>query len=436
MIHIEKLVKAFNVQMQPIFRSKALAKISNPDQLDQALQIIRPAHWLGFGFVLLVILGAFVWSLIATAPVKVKGPGVLLSAGGVASIATLGNGRLEQWLVDVGDQVTPGQQVAILRDFERLDAVRRAEAAAREARALYEALEQEFDLQNKAAEDLRRRSTEATEARIQGLQKLAGTLKNRKAGEERLFKEGMVSGVELFDTESRLADTENEIALARNQLVQLAVDQQRQRDQRNQQLAEQRIKVLTLERDAKDKRSEYDRVRAVTANTLGIIATINVDPGNEVSLGQQVATLIVENDQKSRLESFNYITASDGKKVEVGMQAQVSPSTVKAELDGYLLGTVKRVSPLPENRASLMRRLSNELLVDQLLQGGAPIEVQIELHPDESTPSGYAWTSGDGPDLTIHPGTLTQSAVVVDRIHLISLLLPAMQYVYGWFAHR
>ena len=81
--------------MQQIFRSKAIAKISNPDQLDQALQIIRPAHWLGFGFVLLVILSAFVWSLIATAPVKVKGPGVLLSAGGVASVSTRGSGRLE-----------------------------------------------------------------------------------------------------------------------------------------------------------------------------------------------------------------------------------------------------------------------------------------------------------------------------------------------------
>ncbi|MFE8033729.1 NHLP bacteriocin system secretion protein [Thiohalocapsa marina] len=422
--------------MQLRFRTQALAKVSNPDQLDQALQIIRPVHRLGYGFVLLVVLTALLWSLIATAPVKVHGPGVLLSAGGVRVLTTQGAGRLQQWLVDVGDRVKPGQQVAILVNLDQLDALNRAKAAAREARDLYELLEKEFAVQDKAAEDLFRRSTQATEARIRSLQKLAATLQRRKEGEARLFKDGMVSGVELYDTESRLADTDNEIALARNQLVQLSVDQQRERDQRDQQLTDQRIKMMMLEREARDQHDEYERARVVTATKAGTIATLDVDIGNQVPLGQQVATLIVEGSRKLGLESFSYITASEGKKVEAGMEAQVSPSTVKPELDGYLLGTVKRVSPLPENRASLMRRLGNALLVDQLLKGGAPIEVLIELRPDETTPSGYAWTSGTGPDLQLQPGTLTESAVVVDRIHLISLLLPAMQYVYGWLEHR
>ncbi|WP_295541874.1 NHLP bacteriocin system secretion protein [uncultured Thiohalocapsa sp.] len=422
--------------MQQLFRTKALAKVSNPDQLDQALQIIRPAHWLGFGFVLIVVLSALTWSAIATAPVKVSGPGVLLSAGGVMGVTTEGSGRLTQWLVQVGDRVTAGQQIALLQDLQRLADVERAEAAAREARTMYEMLEKEFAIQNQAADDLKNRTTLATEERINSLQALGATLRRRQDGEARLFKEGMVSGVELYDTETRLADIDNEIASARNRLAQLEIDQQRERDQRNDQLADQRIKMRTLEREAKDKRQADARQRVVTADAAGTIATLNMDIGNLAQPGQQVATLIVENADTTNLDAFNYMPAADGKKIEVGMEAQVSPSTVKPELDGYLVGVVKRVSPLPENRASLMRRLGNEVLVNQLLQGGAPIEVQIDLQPDSKTPSGYAWTSGDGPNLQLQPGTMAQSAVVVDRIHLISLLLPAMQYVYGWLGHR
>lgn len=422
--------------MQQLFRTKALAKVSNPDQLDQALQIIRPAHWLGFSFVLIVVLSALTWSAIATAPVKVSGPGVLLSAGGVMGVTTEGSGRLTQWLVQVGDRVTAGQQIALLQDLQRLADVERAEAAAREARTMYEMLEKEFAIQNQAADDLKNRTTLATEERINSLQALGATLRRRQDGEARLFKEGMVSGVELYDTETRLADIDNEIASARNRLAQLEIDQQRERDQRNDQLADQRIKMRTLEREAKDKRQADARQRVVTADAAGTIATLNMDIGNLAQPGQQVATLIVENADTTNLDAFNYMPAADGKKIEAGMEAQVSPSTVKPELDGYLVGVVKRVSPLPENRASLMRRLGNEVLVNQLLQGGAPIEVQIDLQPDSKTPSGYAWTSGDGPNLQLQPGTMAQSAVVVDRIHLISLLLPAMQYVYGWLGHR
>lgn len=80
--------------MNPLFRPQALAKVSDPDQLDQALRIIRPQHLLGFGVVAAVMIAGLIWSVISTAPVKVGGPGVLLSPAGVASVtAPDGSGR-------------------------------------------------------------------------------------------------------------------------------------------------------------------------------------------------------------------------------------------------------------------------------------------------------------------------------------------------------
>jgi HlyD family secretion protein len=72
------------------------------------------------------------------------------------------------------------------------------------------------------------------------------------------------------------------------------------------------------------------------------------------------------------------------------------------------------------------------VLVDKILGAGPPLEVELELEPDPDAPSGYAWSSGRGPDLSIQPGTLTRTQVVVGRTHLISLAFPAFDYVFGW----
>ena len=77
----------------------------------------------------------------------------------------------------------------------------------------------------------------------------------------------------------------------------------------------------------------------------------------------------------------------------------------------------------------MMRRLKNGLLVDQLLRAGTPIEVEIELQRAADTPSGYVWSSGKGPDISINAGTIAQAAVVVDRTRIIALALPAFDYI-------
>ena len=72
--------------MNPLLRPQALARISDPDQLDQSLRLVRPRHLVGFGILAAVVVAGLAWGLIATAPVKVSGPGVLMSLAGVAAV--------------------------------------------------------------------------------------------------------------------------------------------------------------------------------------------------------------------------------------------------------------------------------------------------------------------------------------------------------------
>ena len=416
-----------------LFRPQALAKVTDPDQLDQLLSVVRPRHVLGFGVVAAVMVAGLIWSILSTAPVIVGGPGVLLSSAGVAAVTAEGSGHIDAILVQPGDAVTLGQPIARIRQPERLDELEAAEDEARDVNDRYELLQTEFAAQDQLQTDLMARLREADADRVASLEKQRAVLAKRSEGEARLQGKGMVSAVNQFETAQLLAQVEHEIATARNRMVETSLQQEQDAARRHQELAELRIQSLNLSRRATNLRREYDRDGQVLATATGDLAELGVDVNDPVTPGQVIARLLVDGAEEAPLTAVAYLPAGEGKKVKIDMPVRVSPSTVKVELDGYIHGRVIRVAELPSSREGLMRRLKNAVFVDEILSSGTPFEVEVKLQRDATTPSGYAWTSGQGPDIPIEPATLARSEVVVERIHLISLLFPAMEYVYGWF---
>jgi HlyD family secretion protein len=419
--------------MNPLFRPQALAKVSDPDQLDQALRIVRPQHVLGFGVVATVMIAGLIWSVISTAPVKVGGPGVLLSPSGVASVTAPDAGHIERLFVRPGDQVKVDQPIALIRRSAQLDELRAADEEAREVQDRFQALQAEFAAQDRIQADLLARTRAAYENRVANLGTQSATLAKRREGESKLRDQGILSALSLFETETQLAQVNNELATARNRITELALEREQQAGKQRQELADLRIRAQSLTRHADNLRREYERDRQVMSTTAGAIAEIGVDVDDPVVAGQVIARLLVNDAGEARLTAIAYLPAAEGKKVKAGMAARVSPSTVKFELEGYILGRVIRIAELPASREGLLRRLKNAVLVEEILKAGTPFEVEVELQRDATTPSGYAWTSGEGPDIRIEPGTLARTEVVVERIHIISLIFPAMDYVFGWF---
>lgn len=97
---------------KPLFRETALAQLTSPDQLDQLLQVTRPAAWLGLLACALLLLTAFLWGLFGSLAVNVAGQGVLLAPGGVRDVAALMPGQLVEIEAAVGDRIAVGQVVA------------------------------------------------------------------------------------------------------------------------------------------------------------------------------------------------------------------------------------------------------------------------------------------------------------------------------------
>ncbi len=418
-----------------LFRPQALAKVTDPDQLDSALRIVRPRHVLGFGVVAGVLVAGLIWSMVSTAPVKVSGQGVLLSPLGVAAVTALDAGHIDQLLVRTGDRVTVGQTIALLRHPARLDELEAAESEARDVGDRYQALQEAFAVQDRHRDALMARLRAASEDRVKSLDAQAANLDKRRMGEAQLRDKGMVSAVNLYETDTQLAQVRHDLATARNRITELELEHQQQADKRHQELAEVRIQSQTLTRKAANLRRDYERDRQVLATAPGTVAEIGLDVDDPVAAGQVIARLLVDDAAgEARLTAIAYLPAADGKKVKVDMPARVSPSTTRVELDGYVLGRVVRVADLPASREAMANRLKNATLADEILkQAGTPIQIEVELQRAAETPSGYAWSSGKGPTIRIEPGTLARTEVVVERVHIISLLFPAMDYVFGWF---
>ena len=160
----------------------------------------------------------------------------------------------------------------------------------------------------------------------------------------------------------------------------------------------------------------------------GRIIEIRTMVGDVVGPGKSVLSLELTGD-KATIEALLYVDSREGKTIKPGMDVQLAPSIVKKERYGLLLGRVRTVETFPSTRQGMMRVLHNEQLVDAFLQdtNSTPIAVRAELLPQNGTPSGYRWSSGMGPDLTLTSGTRSIGYVTTRTQRPIALVFPALE---------
>ena len=160
----------------------------------------------------------------------------------------------------------------------------------------------------------------------------------------------------------------------------------------------------------------------------GRIVELKVDNGSQVERGTPL--LSVEGlDPSGRVDlvAIIYTAPAEGKKIRPGMEVQVSPSTVRREEYGFMLGQVASVGQFPATPQGMLRVLGNPELVKTLSAASSPIEVRVTLRADDKTTSGYAWSSRAGPPIQIDSGTLCNARITLEQQRPISLVLPVFK---------
>ena len=188
---------------------------------------------------------------------------------------------------------------------------------------------------------------------------------------------------------------------------------------------------MEKERDIQEVQDSVEQLKLqlaegseIVSQYAGRVLEIEVVPGQVVNAGKQIAKIQVE-DYDAELQSVVYFADKDGKKIEKGMNAQVTPSITEKEEHGGIIGTVTEVSAFPVTAESVATIVGNEELAKKLVTGNAaPVQVFIDLEENTKNRSGYLWSASSDPNFELSSGTTTEVSVAIGEVAPISYLIP------------
>ena len=466
-----------------IFRTKALERLSSPEELDQLLQIVTRKSWIPIAGLAGLIVIAIWWSISGQIPVTVEGVGLLVYPRQIVSFQLPASGQVVDLNIKVGDFVHKGQilgrinQPALQQSLDQ-ERVRLAELQERNSK-IVPLRDKKTDLEKQANERERRilreridsvlRTAESQKAKnevyfkkqqesLQQLREVKLTLdkhfKERYDNFESLRKDGIVSNdaalnarqdyinnqVQIADVELQIHESElqqlraeesyqqqlDSVANLQTQLRDLEIKAQEIDQQQLETNSATALQIQEVERNIARYEEDLRTKSQIISEYTGRILEITASVGQIVSAGQRMGSLETE-DPNGKLLAVGYFQVSDGKKIEPGMDVRISPATVERERYGSILGKIASVSPFPVTTEAITNVVGNAEVAQVLSAGGTKIEVFADLSTDPSSLTGYSWTSGKGPDIKITAGTTGGLRATVEYRRPITFIIPILR---------
>jgi HlyD family secretion protein len=89
------------------------------------------------------------------------------------------------------------------------------------------------------------------------------------------------------------------------------------------------------------------------------------------------------------------------------------------------------VSPFAVTTEAVTNVVGNAEVAQTLSGGGSKIEVFAELAADGSSPTGFGWTSGKGPDVKVTAGTTGGVRATIEYRRPITFIIPILRHWSG-----
>lgn len=163
------------------------------------------------------------------------------------------------------------------------------------------------------------------------------------------------------------------------------------------------------------KQNRQSSTENVYSDYTGIVDEITVNSGTVIGAGQPICSVRLTQNRSELLGVF-YVPVDMGKRVEPGMTIQLAPNGLDVSKTGSLIGVVRSVSQYPVTSENIIKTLGNAALAQWFIQNkGALIEIQFDLVKDETSPTGYLWTSQIGKQKPITAGSFCTGFIIVER---------------------
>ncbi len=409
------------MEQNALFRKSAIDKLASPERLDVLMQVTSPQGWIALTAIGVILVGVIGWSVLGHIGQRVSGQGMLLRGAGNQTILAGGAGTISSLDINVDDTVAPDQ---VIGDIKAAEAAATGSAISDElVRA-----QQDFDRTQRLA----RNSIADAKSNLSGLDlqlknnaTSVATLKAEVSAKERGQKMGAYSQREVEDAQAR----ERQAEAARENLLAQRRLQEQAMARANSDIQSAQAQLDRVKTNLGLKSGSISEASHITSTVAGRVIALMKRVGDPVRQGEPVATVAAETGQ---MLAYVYVPDEDGRRLKPGMRVQIDMlSTFKREEYGLLEGTVRSVSPQAVNEAEVSSLVANSVIVKSIFQSGAKTQVVVALTPDAQSPTGYAWSSGSGPDGSIHAGTQIAASVEVASRRPISLVLPVLRDLLG-----
>ncbi|MEN6462422.1 MAG: NHLP bacteriocin system secretion protein [Syntrophomonas sp.] len=453
-----------------LFRKVSLDRLSSPEQLDQMIAVTTPKAWLTLIGIAIILITAIIWSIFGSISTNVNGQGILINSYGIQNVIHTQSGQVTDIRVAVGDQVKRGEVVARIDQPQLVADINDYKSQLNDLTNLTMDTPDPANDQQVGPELLdfytiirnirqARQSVQDAQANYgsaisgKGYDIVAATINLDKAriGEKNqqdqvgkltvLYQSQAISKKELLDAQTQLELLQKATQEAEAKLKRLnsgdsedtIIDRKAtlQQARLNVQLLEEQfsstktIKVAELEKKIAKMQDQLELNSSVISQVDGRVLEVQVKKGDLISPGMSLMSL--ERVGKTvNLGVIMYVSAEAGKNIFPGMEVQISPSTVQKEVSGFMLGRVVSVSEYPSTAQGMLLTLGSKELVSKLEQG-ASLEVRIDMVADDSTVSGYKWSSAQGPPFKIRSGTFCTGSITVQKQRPIGMIIPMIK---------
>jgi HlyD family secretion protein len=274
---------------------------------------------------------------------QVRGSGILVPEN-IRWIPATTNGRVEKLVLRPGAQVTPTTVILEMSNPDLQQSVMEAQLAFRSAEAAFE--NRKADLQSQLLNQ---------EAGVVTMESQYRQASLTLAANEELYKEKLISELQLKQYRASEQDLKNQLSVARQRLEITKAGMKSQ--------------LAPQEADVNQRRAAYDlRLRQlddlkVKAGMTGVLQVLPVEVGQQVSAGTNVARVADPTMLKAELR----IAETQTKDIAIGQVAEVDTR------NGVVAGKVSRIDPASAN---------GTVGVDITLEGALPPGARPDLSVD------------------------------------------------------
>ena len=393
---------------------------------DRLITITGTRAWLSLSTIALVIGAALCWAFAGKVKTKVDIVGVLIG-GEVHNVVSTSQGQIVNLEIDLGDYVSKNDVVATIDQPELQKQIEASQESIGERQLELQHL---INFSSKDAgiqEELIDQREKSLNQQIASLKGNLQFLDQQLLTEKSLLEKGLTTRPQVVGLEQQIESTTNQIEGLKSELVSIA-----SQDLKNSFSLERETTLIKQRLAAEHRRLEqleaqYEKNTKIRSPYDGEVIEVLNNSGSIVGMGTPLFKLKDEISQSDEIRAVMYVPSRDGKKLKNGMNALVVPSTVRPQEYGFIEAEVTYISEFPVTQQGMMASMKNDQLVNGILAMGAPFEVHVKLKKDESSYSGYNWTSKGGPEIRINSGTSCFGKVTTQEQPPIALVIPALK---------